>query len=341
MHVGVLYECQAAQMCEDSIQELNNLIGELDSFQKEHEMKMREKEREKQLHLRQQQKLNHTASSMGDISDIQSNFDRLSINSNDPNPVMCSTGLTFDSDVVDSPTDLTDCQATTKSLKLNLSTTEYPLHLHSIVSNNSSNKNISDDNISSESKIVHNIELIPESYNVSDNYVKEHTEIVVLRRKESISEVNEMHTPTKYSNSDTISNGSEVERALPITPDSSQNRSSELMSFRCSSFSSKTDLNPQILSPTSKAKSAFTDDSCAGGDEFSSKNCTELTNGTAVMLSQYDQNTDDHADSESNKAMQIRKKPSITPRPASLSGLFVHLFSLYFFIIFLFFSIFL
>lgn len=322
-HAVITVHCAAGQMCEDSIQELNNLIGELDSFQKEHEMKMQQKEREKH------QKVNQTtltASSIGDISDTQSNFDKLSINSNDPNPLMCSTAHLSESDVVDSASDLAvDCQATTKSLKLNLSTTEHPLFMHSISlngkcgSSSTSSSNHSGDN---ETKIIgRNIEIIPESYNVSDNYVKQHTEIVVLRRKDSISETSNSNSSTKYCNGD--SNGVDVVEHAPINrQNSAQHRSSDFGSFRCSSFSAKTDhpaynhLNSQQISPIAQINV-----NSSGFD------CNDLTNGTAVMHMQYDPNLIDHMECDGNAAMQmIRKKPSITPRPASLSGLFVQFF---------------
>lgn len=351
----------SGQMYEDSIQELNNLIGELDSFQREHELKMKQKQREKQQQQHQQQKerqqkstltnghdiLNTTGdttmtgSSIGDMSDIYNNFDQLSISSNDRNPLMCSTvttsDVTFGSEAVDGINDLTDCQATTMSLKLNLSTTEHPLVMHSSCNSvNGLNGNHLNTSLSSlngsngpitTTTTVRSIELIPDSYNVSDDYVKEHTEIVVLRRKDSQNDVSggaersSNHTPIvlrdNVDKSNSNGGGGGVER---------------ISSFRCSSFAKTESPNQNDGTSTLKrGQSISSADSIAMSNRYKTN---EYTNGTPVML-HYDQDVVDHMDNDSDTAQMVRQKPIITPRPASLSGLlFVCFFSLFIFFMF-------
>lgn len=306
------------QMYEDSIQELNNLIGELDSFQREHEQKMKQKQHEKQPQKQSKSLLNGhdvhnttgdttlTASSIGDMSDIYNNFDKLSIESSDQNPLMCSTNseLTFGSDGIN---DLTDCHATTMSLKLNLSTTEHPLIMHSStnslpgISTVNGTSAMNSTNTSNGSiTIARNIELIPESYNVSDDYVKEHTEIVVLRRKDSLNDlsVGNNGVPELNQNINGMGNGNgkDVER---------------ISSFRCSSFSKNDTSSPDGKSTLKRGQSINSADSMRYNHEYT-------TNGMHVM----DQDVVDHSDNNHSNAQMIRQKPIITPRPASLSGLF-------------------
>ncbi|XP_031636958.1 DEP domain-containing protein DDB_G0279099 isoform X3 [Contarinia nasturtii] len=313
------------QMYEDSIQELNNLIGELDSFQREHEQKMKQKQREKQQQQQQHQKQSKslanvhdvhnttadttlTASSIGDASDIYNNFDKLSIGSSDPNPLMCSTtthssDMTFGSDTGD----LTDCQATTMSLKLNLSTTEHPLIMHS--STNSINGGMNGTSMTSTtsssngSTVARHIELIPDGYNVSDDYVKENTEIVVLRRKDSQTDLNncgqEQMSPVVSGN------GKDVER---------------ISSFRCSSFGKTESASPNDGKSTLKRGLSITS---ADSIAMNNRNRNEYnSNGMAVMI--HDQDVVDHADIDNNDSatitQMIRQKPIIASRPASLSG---------------------
>lgn len=317
-------------MYQDSIQELNNLIGELDSFQREHELKMRQKQHEKQqqkqsnLFTNGHDVHNTTAdttmasSSIGDISDIYNNFDKLSISSNEPNPLMCSTTthsseMTFGSDAADGLNDLTDCQATTMSLKLNLSTTEHPLIMHN--SSNSVNgmngTSASSSTASNSSTVVRNIELIPESYNVSDNYVKEHTEIVVLRRKESQSDL----TYAQESNSSPHSQNLLNSQNVPVTGKEVE----RISSFRCSSFTKTDQTHPNddilTLKRTDSMQSA---DSLPAANRYKA---IDHSNGSHMRL-QYDQDVIDHAHNDRETTQMIRQKPIITPRPASLSGLF-------------------
>lgn len=339
------------QTYEDSIQELNNLIGELDSFQREHEMKMKQKQREKQQQQQQQQQskllanghdahnttgdTTMTASSIGDMSDIYNSLDKLSISSCDPNPLMCSTithssEMTYGSDIGDGLNDLTDCQATTMSLKLNLSTTEHPLvmqhrHNHHNSSNslNAMTASISNQSISNGStSVIRNIELIPDSYNVSDDYVKEHTEIVVLRRKNSQTDLNgEQHE----TNANPMQNHINGNATMNVNENSSGKDVERISSFRCSSFS-KTDSNDG----TSTLKRG---QSMSSADTSKRYNGNEYASGMPVMMmmttpTQYDQDVVDHPDSTNSGAQMTRHKPVITPRPASLSGLFFYYFYL-------------
>lgn len=322
-------KCRSSgQMYEDSIQELNNLIGELDSFQREHEQKMKQKQREKQQqHHQHQQPQKHpklanghdvhnttgdttlTASSIGDMSDIYSNFDKLSISSTDPNPLMCSTTseMTFGSDGLN---DLTDCHATTMSLKLNLSTTEHPLIMHNSTNSLTGVNGTSSMNSTSSlngSTVARNIELIPESYNVSDDYVKEHTEIVVLRRKDSLNDLSggassvQERNPSVNGSPSINGNGKDVER---------------ISSFRCSSFSKTEPTSPD--GGGGRTATLKRGQSINAADSVRYNKHEYTSNGTAVM----DHDVVDHADNDHTVTQMIRQKPIITPRPASLSGLF-------------------
>lgn len=311
-------------MYQDSIQELNNLIGELDSFQREHELKMKQKHHDKQTQQKQPNLFangldihNTTAdttlasSSIGDISDIYNNFDKLSISSSDPNPLMCSTTthsseMTFGSDAADRLNDLTDCQATTMSLKLNLSTTEHPLIMHNNSNSvNGVNGTSTSSTASNSSTVVRNIELIPESYNVSDDYVKEHTEIVVLRRKGSLSDLPYALECNSNAHTQNVqATGKEVER---------------ISSFRCSSFSKtdQTHQNDNVLT-LKRTESIHSADSLQAANRYKA---IEQNNGTHMRL-HYDQDVVDHAHNDNETTQMVRQKPIITPRPASLSGLF-------------------
>lgn len=322
-------------MYEDSIQELNNLIGELDSFQREHEQKMKQKQREKQqqqTHQKQPKLLANghdvlnttadttlTASSIGDTSDIYNNFDKLSIGSSEPNPLLCSTTthsseMTFGSDAGD----LTDCQATTMSLKLNLSTTEHPL-----IMNNSTNSingvNGTSSSSSNGSTVARHIELIPDGYNVSDDYVKENTEIVVLRRKDSQTDLN--NCGQEQMSPSVNGSGKDVER---------------ISSFRCSSFGKTESTSPNDGKSTLKRGLSITSaDSIAMNNRCNSNGNEYHSNGMAVNHHQQDQDVVDHADivnNDSPTVQMIRQKPIIASRPASLSGLFLNTF--FYFILF-------
>lgn len=330
-------------MVEDSIQELNNLIGELDLFQREHEQKIKRKQHEKQQQKQHKLVCNGhevhsttpvttmTTPSIGGTSDIYDSFENSSMSSNDRNLLMTTTNSTtnysgemmFGSDTVDGLSDLTDCQATTMSLKLNLSTTEYPLVMQKNSSCSNYYNDVSGTQITSPSSpnasdgsraTVHCIELIPESYNVSDDYVKEHSEIVVLRRKDSQNDMNDGSECHERSSAHAVN-------ACPADFDASG--AEHISSFRCSSFS-KTDSNGSNDSSSTlkRGQSIGSADLIAltAGNRFKMK---ENINGIPVM-SQTDQRSVGHANNNDSTASQIiRQKPIITPRPASLSGLFV------------------
>lgn len=279
---------QTGQMYDVSIQELNNLIGELDSFQREHEIKMRQKS-ENNVATAAPSAILPTI----EISDIFSNLDRLSICSNEPNPIMCSTQSvhsnesTFNSDSVDGPS--------VKNLSCGGSDDH---HNYSDHSNKSDISMVP--NGDGGSGVARHIELIPDSYNVSDNYVKEHTEVVVLRRKGSFSELN---SPVSEKSVSFGSNGTGNEPLERIS------------SFRCSSFSKPdrdsssslgrsngTPLNRQLHNTGNNESVIF-----ATGESSVPKTASAPTSGT-INGQQMD---DAH----------IRLKPLVTPRPASLSGL--------------------
>lgn len=288
-------------MYEESIQELNDLIGELDSFQREHELKMRQREREKQ-HCKTNGKATDkkmSTSMNDDTSDIYNNFDKLSISSGEPNPLLCSTqthpnDITFGSDAAD----------LTASLKLNLSTTEHPLVMQNSFTHTNATNATNATIVMNGTSTVKNIHLIPDSYNVSDEYVKENTEFVVLRRKGSQSDLSctaTIQEPILQNGS--ISNGKDVEH---------------ISSFRCSSFSN------------GKESTVKREPSMASVDR--SNNGHAYTNGTSTVMMHYDENSIDQTDGIDNDTMQmIRHKPIVTPRPASLSGLFSFYFSPFFY----------
>lgn len=286
-------------MYEDSIQELNDLIGELDSFQKEHELKMQHDRNHRQPITHFNDYNNAATSAPADISDIYSNFDKLSMCSNEPNPLMCSTQsvhsseLTFSSDTVDGIDYVNNADGRSNvslSLKINLSGIIDPSNSCSSASDNNNSSNSS--NLSNGlNGIAQNIQLIPESYNVPDKYLREHTEIVVLRRKDSVSEMN---SPDEKMNQNIDGNGrgKELER---------------ISSFRCTSFS-KADKD----SPSPLGKSSM----------LTNKRRSNSGNDVTV----YDRNNTIKMASAAHHAhvddTQIRHKPIVTPRPASLTGLF-------------------
>lgn len=279
-------------MYDVSIQELNNLIGELDSFQREHEMKMR-----KQNENNVTTAAHATILPSIEISDIYSNLDRLSICSNEPNPIMCSTQsvhsseMTFNSDSVDGP-----------SVK-NLSCGDHDNHSNkSDISNVSNGSSIggSHGGGGGGGSIARNIELIPDSYNVSDNYVKEHTEIVVLRRKDSLSELN---SPVSEKSVSIGSNGTGKEPLERIS------------SFRCSSFS-KPDRDSSSSFGRTNGTPLNRPQSNSGKNEsviFASDECSTPKSVSAP--------TSDTFNGQHMNDAHIRSKPLVTPRPASLSGL--------------------
>lgn len=354
-------------MYEDSIQELNNLIGELDLFQREHEQKMKQKQREKtkekppnlvsngcDMHSTMATDTSMMTSSIvgENTSDIYSSFEHSPMGSmyrtaattaDAVNNTTNSDEVMYGSDAVDGFNDLTDCQATTMSLKLNLSTTEYPLIMEKSNNNNISSSNcsntsnyyngIKDTSITSPSSsiamdepksIASCIELIPDSYNVSDDYVKEYSEIVVLRRKDSQNDISSAVGCHERSSTLPVN--------MCVAPDVDANDVERTSSFRCSSFA-KTNSNA-----TNDTSSAI-----KRGQSFGSADLQTLTNATnrfeinenineTPVMNQFDQGHVDHVVSNDNdcaESQTIRQKPVITPRPASLSGSFFVSFNLF------------
>lgn len=305
------------QMYEDSIQELNNLIGELDLFQREHDQEMKQKQRH---HPKPNPNPHKPVPKSHDVhriaadtavksSDICDSPESSTMSINDRNisatNISQSSEMAYGSDVVDRINDLTDCQATTMSLKLNLSTTEYPLVMDNSSSisssrnnqysvlNNTSMASPTSSNAAEGSKATANcIELIPDSYNVSDDYVKEYSEIVVLRRKDSQNDVNSVDGGYERSSTHPVNTS-----ALNVDG----NTIKRARSFRCSSFA-KTSSND------------LTDSS------NSTQTCRidEQTNEAPVSFP-----VNHVSDSYCAASQTILHKPIITPRPASLSGLFV------------------
>lgn len=264
----------AGKMYEDSIQELNNLIGELDEFQREHELKMKQKkDHEKPIELSKSTLLNGlndfmTRSTIPDVQDVYTNFDKLSICSGDRNPNLSSTQSINSNDLTFSDISSTHHQS---NGELNGS-----FNGNGISIQNGSN---GIDDINHLNK-VYDIQLIHEKNNVPDSYLKEHTEVVVLRRKDSLTDLN-------GENGDKQCNGN-------------KNELERVSSFRCTSF-------------TRPDRDSLT---------FSNKSTTN--NGLTINDTVINQN-DNH--------MDIRCKPHISPRPASLSGLFkyAHIFHFFYF----------
>lgn len=227
-----------------------------------------------------------------EISDIFSNLDQLSICSNEPNPIMCSTQSvhsnesTFNSDSVDGPS--------VKNLSCGGSDDH---HNHSDRSNRSDISSAS--NGSNGNGVARNIELIPDSYNVSDNYVKEHTEIVVLRRKGSFSELN---SPVSEKSVNIGSNGTGKEPLERIS------------SFRCSSFS-----KPDRDSSSSLGRSNGTP---LNRQLYSTGNNESVISATGEcsVPKTASAPTSDTVNGQRMDDALIRLKPLVTPRPASLSG---------------------
>lgn len=298
------------QMYEDSIQELNNLIGELDSYQREQDQKVKQKHYAKHQH--------QTSITTIDTSAMSSNsFDNSSTHDG-----------AYAGDDIDRLNDLTDCHGTTMSLKLNLSTTEHPLVLQMncspIKKRHTNDNNTAGTVVSGPSRI----ELIPDSYNVSDDYVKEHTEIVVLRRSDNPNDMN--GSQEHHSNHSSLNN-----RCVDDVDSGSGSGGrciERISSFRCSSFA-KTDLNGSNDGDSTvrlAAQSYGSTESIASSSAANRYKLKENTNG-APVITQYDQDRVDHELDNNNAASHIiRQKPIITPRPTSLSGSFEFFFSFFF-----------
>lgn len=238
------------QIYEDSIQELNNLIGELDSFQKEHELSLLQK--------------NGNASLNNGTLEADCNYDRISIGSSN----IGSLGYSIPSN-------------TSSECKFNYSTVDVQRYF-----NESSSGFDSTDSTNNE--IIHIHE------NDSELYVKENTEIVVLRRKDSTNDLNKI-----------------IDVGTAITAIGSGNQQQQTQQQRFSSF--KSDLSTTArLSDSSMNNSTLRIEQTDGGTQMS-----------ALHLNDFKMSLEE----------RLRSKPIISPRPASLSGLF-HFFFIYFFILF-------
>lgn len=215
------YSNHTDQIYEDSIQELNNLIGELDSFQKEHELKTQNYSQTNNINDKDfdaYDKISVASSNIGSIGySIQSN------NSND-------SKFTYNE------------ADPTKYYNENSSGFE-----------------------SNESEIIH----CDNGLNDTELYLKENSEIVVLRRKGSTSDLNSM-----------------VDGNVLIEPQQ-----------RLSSFKSDGSKDELKLSHSNLRQ--------GGGSNIPI--CD-----TESSLTNYKISADE----------RLRAKPTVTPRPASLSGLF-------------------
>lgn len=208
------------QIYEDSIQELNNLIGELDSFQKEHELKS-------QNHSQTNHVIDKDFDAFDKISMASSNIGSIgySIQSNNSN----------DSKFTFNETDQTKY---------------YNENSSGFESNNS--------------EIIH----CDNNFNDTESYLKENSEIVVLRRKGSTTDLNGM-----------------ADANLLTEPQQ-----------RLSSFKSDGSREELKLSNPNLRQDAGSISNIAICDtEIEFKNCVDE---------------------------RLRSKPTVTPRPASLSGLF-------------------
>lgn len=302
---------RTGQSYEDSIQELNNLIGELDSFQREHETKSQRK-----LHSPHSTHESFESSSnvRPTLADLHSQLDKLSING-DVSSAIHSPHLLHPSATPygadDDLAKLTDCYATTASLKKNLSTTEHPLLMRPMnggpttvhesvdaaLSATSSASSASSSSASSATGVARSIEMIPDTFYGTDNYVKKNSEIVVLRRKNSQND---------------LTAAFDLDTGHLVVPDngSAMANGERISSFRCSSFSGRLEpiaRGPQTVQPIAES--------------FYSVDTVDHTNGGHPPGL--------HDDMDADAMAQIRKKPVINPRPASLSGLFFLFFCFY------------
>lgn len=266
-------------MYEDSIQELNNLIGELDSFQREHEMKMKRKESSNKVEAAQSSPM--IANGLSDFTsmtqsapagkDMHTNFDQVSICSGDPNPMLSSTQSVNSNDLTFSDV----------SSMHNLS------HQSGTDLNGSMNGSIVYGGERPNRNVVHDIQLIQEGMHVPDSYLKEHTEIVVLRRKDSVTDLNSPTSDNGRSNGHGDGSGKKpLER---------------VSSFRCTSFA-RPDRDSLSIGASRSAPS-------------NGSNANESVIGHRNHVTA-------HVDGQHSDETEMRSKPQITPRPASLSGLF-------------------
>ncbi len=210
------------QIYEESIQELNNLIGELDSFQKEHELK--------------NQNYGHTNHNIDKDFDT---FDKISVASSN----IGSIGYSIQSN-------------NSNDSKFTFNETDTAKYYNENSSGFESNA----------SEIIH----CDNNFNETESYLKENSEIVVLRRKGSTTDLNGMADAT-----------------LLTEPQQ-----------RLSSFKSDGSKDELKLSQTNLRHD--------GGGSISNIAICDTENDCKVSADE-----------------RLRAKPTVTPRPASLSGLFL------------------
>lgn len=224
------YSNHTDQIYEDSIQELNNLIGELDSFQKEHELKSQ----------------NHSHTNHID-KDFDA-FDKISMASSN----IGSIGYSIQSN-------------NSNDSKFTFNETDQTKYYNENSSGFESNA----------SEIIH----CDNNFNDTESYLKENSEIVVLRRKGSTTDLNGM-----------------VDANLPAEPQQ-----------RFSSFKSDGSRDELKLSQTNLRQD---------GESISNIAICDTDNEFKMSVDE-----------------RLRAKPTVTPRPASLSGLFYFYFFFFNFII--------
>lgn len=211
------YSNHTDQIYEDSIQELNNLIGELDSFQKEHELK------------------SHSHTNHGIDKDFDA-FDKISMASSN----IGSIGYSIQSN-------------NSNDSKFTFNETDQTKYYNENSSGFESNA----------SEIIH----CDNNFNDAESYLKENSEIVVLRRKGSTTDLNGM------------ADGS-------------------------------------LLTEPQQRLSSFKSD--GSKEELKLSNSNLRHNGSISNIAICDTENE----FKSSVDERLRAKPTVTPRPASLSGLF-------------------
>lgn len=275
---------RTGQSYEDSIQELNNLIGELDNFQREHENKVQQK-------LHDSQPTNESfmcsSNSRATPSELCNQMENMAINGDVSLHILNTRMLHSSTSKYNGDDDLetlADCHVTTASLKKNLSITEHPLMMHSM--NDGSAATTS----SPSMNVARSIELVPSTFHATANYVKKHSEIVVLQRKNSQSELASI----------------DLDSGHLVLPENGASNVERTSSFRCSSFSGKLDPNAKgalIVEPTAETMHPL--DTVDSGNNVAFTHTFDL-----------------HDEMDKDTMAQTRKKPVINQRPASLSGWF-------------------
>lgn len=287
-------------MYEVSIQELNILIGELDSFQKEHELK-------------QSSATAATSSIIAAVCDYESNYDidKLSIDSSN---MGSSFGYSIHSNCSDSESQLLPLPPPPPTVlnHFNYSDTEINRYM---LQNNSENS-ISAANIDSNSAIIH---LQDSNLNQTELYVKENAEIVVLRRKDSCA--SNTDKTDGYATDDYLFGSQHQPHLL-----AQQQRFSSFKSNDCN------------VRPSSPSTSSFTKNNSPYAREdykiarLNMKNM-EMTSLSLPPVSTggVHESESIHNNFKSNSNERLSNKPLVSPRPTSLSGLLFFMFYFYLF----------